>query len=214
VFDFDGTLVESNAIKREAYYQVFASHPASRAVLDRILRENPGDDRYGIIRKTSEALFARRSAGKTDAAALPAPTELAAAYGHICEEHIALCAAVPGALEAITGLADHHPLYVDSATPEVALRRAVQRRGWAHLFRDLLGGPRTKVENLERVAARESLPPNAILLVGDGPPDLAAAREFGCPFVGFEAPARALARHPTLSVLAPLAAELYARPDA
>jgi phosphoglycolate phosphatase-like HAD superfamily hydrolase len=205
VFDFDGTLVESNAIKRDAYYEVFEDQGGARETLDRVLRAHPEADRYGIIDETRASLFDQ---GET---ALPSAAELAAAYGRICESRVSACAAVPGALDALAALAPRYPLYVASATPEEPLRRVVQRRGWTHLFRAVLGGPASKVTNLRAVAARESLAPNAVLLVGDGAPDRRAAREFGCAFAGFGEPAQEFVAHPALSALAPLVRTLCER---
>jgi phosphoglycolate phosphatase len=204
VFDFDGTLAESNAIKRGTYYEIFAGFPEGAETLDRVLRENPRADRHGVVAATREALTAR---GQSP----PPAKELVAAYARITEERVSTCAAVPGALAALTELHGALPMYIASATPEEPLRRIVENRAWTHFFSDVLGGPRTKVENLGDIAARESLEPNGVLLVGDGPPDLDAARAFGCPFAGFQTERPSLSRDPQLAVLAPLARELYLR---
>ena len=57
VFDFDGTLVESNPIKREAYYEIFARTTGSADVLERVIRANPEADRYGIVGETREEMI-------------------------------------------------------------------------------------------------------------------------------------------------------------
>lgn len=204
-FDFDGTLVESNPVKRDAYYEVFAEVPGAADVLERVIREAPEANRYGVIGRTREEL------ARAGCSALPPADELADAYGRICEERVGTCDAVPGAFEALEALAPHYPLYVDSATPQEPLRRVVARRGWNGFFRAVLGGPTDKVENLREVARREAVAPDAVLLVGDGPPDQRAAHAFGCTFAGFEAALPELAEHPRLAVLAPLARRLCAR---
>jgi len=207
-FDFDGTLVESNPIKRDAYYAVFASVPGSAAVLEHVIRANPEADRHGIVHET------RRALEDCGARSLPSAEELVRAYGRLCEEGVSQCAPVPGAVAALRALAPCYPLYIASATPEAPLRRVVARRGWAGFFRAVLGRPATKTENLRTIAAREGIGPEALLLVGDGPPDRRAARTFGCRFAGFEAPAAELLAHPRLAVLAPLAREICARSPA
>jgi phosphoglycolate phosphatase-like HAD superfamily hydrolase len=216
-FDFDGTLVESNAIKRRAFFEVFDAFPAGgsdkqadaetdrEAVVERVLAENPDADRSGIVREVRAALVAR------GARSLPQPISLVDAYTRLCEVRVVACPAVPGALEALEHLCQIYPLYLDSSTPEAALKRIVERRGWSPFFRAVLGRPADKVENLRTVAEREKLAPREILLVGDGPPDAAAAQEFECAFLGFERDGTTLRGHPGLDALAPLVDELHSR---
>jgi phosphoglycolate phosphatase len=188
VFDFDGVLVDSNAVKRQAYFDIFASlgsraEPAVREVLD-------GDvdgDRFQMIRRMLTRL--------DDEEVLVSPAALetlvvqyAERYNDICEEHAATCPEVRGASAAIARLAETHPLYISSATPEAPLRRIVERRGWSRFFRDVLGRPRSKAENLRVIMEREGLAGADVMVVGDGRRDLDAARLVGARFVGIRNP--------------------------
>lgn len=202
VFDFDGTLVESNAIKRGTYFEILAETPGSGPVVEAVLRENPGADRHGVLACAHEALSTR------GADPLPPVEALVAAYSRICEERVAGCSPLPGALETLAFLRATHALYLDSATPTDALERVVERRGWRDFFRGMLGGPASKFENLQSIAEREGLGAREILYVGDGAADREAAVTFGCRFLGFEAPPRDL---PDGSPLALLVAEIAAR---
>ena len=178
VFDFDGVLVESNAVKRGAYRDIFASVPDSRPVVDEVLGADTEDDRFGVIRAILRGLG--QAAIDLDAQVV----SYAERYNTICEEHAATCRAVPGAAAALQSLSPQHPLYVVSATPEEPLSRIVSRRGWTGYFRAVLGRPRTKRENLARVMQRERIGPEGIVFVGDGQRDLEAARSTGCHFIG------------------------------
>lgn len=182
VFDFDGVLVDSNAVKRRAYGEIFADTPGSRPVVDSVLGSNTEDDRFGVIRAILQGLSGKNGgiSGHLDQLV----TEYAERYNAICEEHTATCAEVRGASSAITHLARQYPLYIISATPEEPLRRVVMRRGWSRYFRDVLGRPRTKRENLTQVMRREGLAGPRIIFVGDGRRDLDSAREVGCRFIG------------------------------
>ena len=182
VFDFDGVLVDSNAVKRRAYRDIFASTAGSEPVVESVLESNTEDDRFGVIRSILQGLG-------LDGLDAPGRLDLLVAeysdrYNAICEEHAATCAEIPGASAALTRLVTRHPLYVISATPEDPLRRIVQRRGWGRYFRDVLGRPRTKSENLARVIRGEGIAAAKIVFVGDGRRDLDAARQAGCRFVG------------------------------
>ena len=200
VFDFDGTLVDSNAIKRESYFEALASVAGARDVLEAVLREHPREDRHGILARVHARLSERSGV------ALAPVTDWIDAYGSICEARVVACPVVPGALSALDGLSSSHPLYLASATPEDALARVVAGRGWTQRFRGVYGGPRSKVENLARIAAREGLGRSEIVYVGDGAVDREAAREFGCAFLGFGSEEGALLEGPLAGLVAELAA--------
>ncbi len=74
---------------------------------------------------------------------------------------------------------------MNSATPEEPLHRVVVRRGWRPFFKDVLGRPRSKVDNLRAVLLREACSPSSLAFVGDSPRDRHAAAIVGCPFVAF-----------------------------
>ena len=182
VFDFDGVLVDSNAVKRRAYGDIFAAAPGSVPVVESVLESDREDDRFGVIRAILQGLSPE--AGETPGQLDLLVARYAERYNAICEEHAATCAEVRGATSTLAQLAQRLPLYVISATPEEPLRRIVVRRGWSGYFRDVLGRPRTKLENLARVMQREGLEGRHIVFVGDGRRDLDTAREMGCRFVG------------------------------
>jgi phosphoglycolate phosphatase len=206
-FDFDGTLVDSNAIKRGTYFDVLAAVPGGRAVLDEVLSRYPGADRHGVLTRAHEELRARGAAG------LPPASEWVDAYSRLCEERVIACDEIPGAGAALAELARGHALYLASATPEDALVRVVAGRGWSNRFAGVYGGPRSKVENLERIAVRQRVRAEEIVYVGDGAVDREAAAAFGCAFFGWGTPVDAL---PTghLAALAPLVREICRRTSA
>ena len=204
VFDFDGTLVESNSIKRAAYFEVLAAIPGSGPVIERTLALHPREDRFGILARVHDEL-------ERDRVAVPPATELVAAYSRLCEERVIACPALPGAFAALEALRETLPLYVASATPQDALVRVVDGRGWAGFFREVLGGPRDKPANLAWIARREELGADRIAYVGDGVVDRDAARAFGCRFLGYRAPLPEPAARGVLAPVAVLVHELVRR---
>jgi phosphoglycolate phosphatase-like HAD superfamily hydrolase len=203
VFDFDGTLVDSNAIKRDTYFEILEAVPGSAEAIERVLGEQPGADRRGVLAAVHAAIG--------DAPDLPTVEDLVARYARLCEARVSTCAPVPGAVEALSELHSRHALYVASATPTDSLERVVELRGWRWLFRGVLGGPSSKPDNLRRIAAREGLGASQIVYVGDRPADAESAGLFGCRFAGFGAPAKELRESPKLAPLQPLVAEIAAR---
>jgi len=181
VFDFDGVLVDSNAVKREAYFEALRPVGAPPLLVEKILSDNRHGDRYVVIREVIRKL---PGAGAVGEAAERRVEECADRYNAICEEFTATCREMEGASDMLGRLSARYALYVNSATPEGPLRRVVERRGWGAYFRDVLGRPRTKAENLRDIIAREGLQPTEVIMIGDGAVDLDAARACGCAFVG------------------------------
>lgn len=172
VFDFDGTLVESNHIKRSAFYEVTAAIPGAEAVLDEIFAEPEPGDRYEIFDALS-----RKTGGDAGS--------LADAYGVITGGHISgLLRATPiGAfLEDLRsrGCA----LFIASATPEAVLTDMLCKTPLAAQFDGIFGGPRDKATILGDISRHRGWSPRQVVMVGDGIPDCRAAEEFGCRFIG------------------------------
>jgi phosphoglycolate phosphatase-like HAD superfamily hydrolase len=187
IFDFDGVLVDSNAVKRQAYARIFAAVGVPGDLVAAAVRETEDGDRFAVI---GAAVHRAQERGLL---AGEAPAELigglAEAYNAICEEHAATCAEVGGASAVLPRLAGRYALYVASDTAEAPLRRIVQRRGWSRYFRDVLGRPRAKAENIGLIVAREAVEPQAAVVVGDSTRDLRAARHWGCRFIGIRSDA-------------------------
>jgi phosphoglycolate phosphatase len=112
-----------------------------------------------------------------------AAARLIAAYTALVEAGQAERPERTGATSALLALGASHALYVNSATPEDSLRRALARRGWLGRFKGVLGRPQGKIANLRLILAREGLKPAELAMVGDQQRDLDAARAVGCPFV-------------------------------
>jgi phosphoglycolate phosphatase-like HAD superfamily hydrolase len=179
-FDFDGTLVQSNAIKRDAFYGAVRSFGDLSDVVRQVLAENPGD-RYVIT-----ATIATRAADRLPPAGeRPWAEVFADRYTRICEEQILECPFVPGAIECLEALRrDGRLLYVNSATPGDPLRSVVRRRGLDGYFAGVWGNERGKADNLRRALAECAAAPGELAFVGDSEADGAAALEVGCHFVG------------------------------
>jgi phosphoglycolate phosphatase len=173
VFDFDGTLVMSNAIKRDGFFAVTATIPGGADAMAALLADPPGD-RFAIF-----AAFSARFG--QDAG------EMAEAYGAWCEAAILAAPERPGATEALARLRrDGIKIWINSATPEAPLRAIVKRRYPAGSFDGILGGHARKVANLKAVMSAEGLAPDELLMVGDGIDDKQGAAGVGCRFVGLD----------------------------
>lgn len=183
VFDFDGVLVDSNAVKRKAYFDIFAPLSNTHKIVAACLTEEREGDRYQVIASILRRL---RNIGLTwgNDALLDAVVRYAEQYNQICETYTANCREILGASACLKNLAKHYKLYVNSATPEEPLQRVIQQRGWEPYFQDVLGSPHTKIENLNKIMQKINVKSKEIVFVGDSQRDWTAAKTCGCYFVG------------------------------
>jgi phosphoglycolate phosphatase-like HAD superfamily hydrolase len=181
-FDFDGTLVQSNAIKRQAFFQtVRLLGEDLDDVVEDVLRHVPGD-RYILLREMAARADARRPLPPSGTAW---PERLADAYTKICDDEIARCPEVPGAMEALETLRRRGcALFINSSTPSAPLVAVVNRRNMGGSFRGVWGNDAGKVENLQRALALTNARVDEMVFVGDAEADRAAAATLGCRFVG------------------------------
>ncbi len=186
-FDFDGTLVDSNAIKQDAYFAMTRRFSADESIVQAALERRPGGDRYQVSRLIAEELLAR-GALKESSAGTPADElarALADAYTAHCEREITACDAVAGAREALASLSEFGiALYVNTGTPTEAILPILERRDLKRYFDGVFGAPASKLANLEAIASAAGTQPAEMVLVGDGEDDRQAASSFGCAFIG------------------------------
>lgn len=176
VFDFDGTLVRSDDIKRAGFFAVVRDLDSRGELMTRVLAERPGD-RYAIFRRFAEVATAERQV-PIDAAGL------IEAYTVYCRDAIAVAEEIPGARATLITLSRLGlVLYVNSATPDKALGELLELRGIAGYFAAAYGSHRSKLANLAEIARSKALTPQQVVVVGNGADDRAMAQSFGCSFV-------------------------------
>ncbi len=184
VFDFDGTLVVSNHIKRQAFFEVVRSHDPSGMTVTRILQNYPNKDRYGIFLEITHELFVTNQIPKYQNPEALA-TQWAEAYTFSCEQAIATCEEVPGTSETLSWISQQNiPIFINSRTPTLTLNRLVTLRSFDRYASKIYGAPATKTENLWNIQNLSQAHFQEILFVGDSEDDRKAAIEVGCHFVG------------------------------
>lgn len=172
VFDFDGTLVQSNAIKRNTFYEITAGMPSAHAKLEGLFETKPHLDRYGICFELSKIIEG------LDAAAL------AREYTMRCEDQILAAPEVSGALETLKTLRRKGRITViNSATPEIPLRQLVSRMSIGPLIHATYGEPVSKVDNLRKAMTLANCAAFETVVVGDGERDRRSADQMNCAFI-------------------------------
>jgi phosphoglycolate phosphatase len=187
-FDFDGTLVDSNEIKRQAFFDVLSDCDPEGSVVAEVLDEIRPGDRFDVTRAIARLLF-ERGMVPADRGVEELARHWVAAYTRRCEEAVLRCPEIPGASPTLEGLAHRGiALYLNSATPQEPLLRVLRLRSMDHHFRRIFGGPASKLENLRRIREDAGVAARELLFVGDGEDDRTTAEALGCHFAGVVRP--------------------------
>jgi phosphoglycolate phosphatase-like HAD superfamily hydrolase len=178
VFDFDGTLIDSNQVKADAYFKLFPDDKHHTRIIRDVLSEIFEQSRYVIFEQILRKL------GVSEGGAVREQVkQLAARYDEIAVAAAKTCPEKAGAEEALRRYAPAYGLYVSSTTPEDSLKEIIRYRKWDRYFKAVFGYPRKKAETLQRIIALETVSSEQVLVVGDGHSDRQSALENGCPFV-------------------------------
>jgi len=178
VFDFDGTLVQSNELKKSGFREMFEVDDPARRLVDEVLLEHPEQSRYVILRQLQARLHSCPCEDVDNAEV----QQLASRYDAHVRTAVKLCPEMPGASAALAELSAELPVYLSSNTPEEALQDIVSFRGWNDYFRSVRGYPHEKVDTLRAIVARHGCSPGEVVVVGDGDSDRRAAVAVGAHF--------------------------------
>jgi len=171
VFDFDGTLVDTNSLKKDGFLFVAASYSGGTLAMQKILEKSEGN-RYERMAAFSSSVIGTESVD-----------ELVRKYSQKVDLAVAKAESLPGAEQLLTYLKNLGVLIIlSSATPLPNLKKIIDHRNWNRFFDHIFGGPATKVETLRHLIIKEKLSCSEIAIVGDGIDDRDSARLLGCDF--------------------------------
>ncbi|MBN2331739.1 MAG: HAD family hydrolase [Deltaproteobacteria bacterium] len=178
VLDFDGTLIDSNRLKYEAFFQLFDGDERHRQVIQAVLAEMLEASRYIILEE-----ILRRLQKTSDDHRRVEVQGLANRYNEIVLEAAKTCPLITGVPAVLADLAPMVPLYVSSTTPVDALREIIASRNWEDYFAGVFGYPAAKAQTLQEIIKTEQVKSSEVLVVGDGESDRNSARDNGCLFI-------------------------------
>ena len=184
--------MDSNAIKRQTFFDIASQHPGGVAVIAEILATPRGD------RATIWADYMTRMQ-----AAIPGldAISLVRAYSDLTDQRVAAAPEMPGAHTLLQRLRSSGlTLHLSSATPLDNLRLILAKRRWTSFFTSVHGLPKTKPETLLEMTTIRTLGGDEMVVVGDGQDDADAAIAAGCRFI----PVGAGSYRPKAAELAPI----------
>ncbi|WP_416138907.1 HAD family hydrolase [Halomonas sp. HK25] len=181
VFDFDGVVLDSATLKRQAFADIYRDEPEEqhRSVVAYLSRRG-GQPREVKFRHI-EAQILGREAGEGRI------RELCDRFKASVEKRLLKAPAIPGALEFLERWQGRLPLYLLSATPEHELRAIAERRELTPYFLEVVGSPPDKVTGLRNLLARHQHAARDTVMIGDSYNDYRAARSNGTRFIGITA---------------------------
>ena len=179
VFDFDGTLIDSNQLKYDAYYKLFPLDDFHKRIITEVLSVIFEKSRYVILKE-----IVRRVNGLivNEYELDNRVQELATEYNDLVVDGAKRCREKTGAKEVLESLSKRYNLYLNSTTPETSLKDIVKHRKWEDYFCDIFGYPNDKASVLFDIIERESINPDELLVVGDGKSDKDSANSVKCNF--------------------------------
>ena len=180
VFDFDGTLVQSNKVKTWAFGKLYEKYGGS--IVRQVTayhEEHRGISRFVKFRHFHEHLLGLPYTDQVE-------KELSNKYSELVFDAVVRASYVEGSLEFLEKYHQHLPLFVASGTPEVEIREIITCRGMNRFFRDIYGSPTTKTEILRLILSNHHWAPERVLMVGDSLVDLEGAQNAKTDFIGVE----------------------------
>lgn len=167
IFDFDGTLIDSNKIKMDVYYKIFNSISSSENVIDDILKKYPELNRYDTIDKIIESLGSIRISRD----------DMVRKYSELVFADIITASGIEYSLYILEKLKNLGvEIYLSSNTPIDILNNIIDLKGWKSYFNDIFGYPSMKVKTLEVIKDKYKYSNDKYLVVGDGQSDEVSAR--------------------------------------
>lgn len=179
-FDFDGVIVDSNAIKTEAFRSLFEKY--DQGLVAEIIdyhRQNGGISRVEKIRYAYQHIIKQHLSDK----GLKACAE---AYSEMVTEKVIAIEWIDGAKDFLDNKQTNLPMFVVSGTPEDELQYIIERREMSGYFQKVLGSPIKKPDHIRNILTEFRFNPECCAFVGDALTDLRAADETGLHFIGVQ----------------------------
>jgi len=184
IFDFDGVIVDSNPIKRNAYFKIFSHVEGSLESIEEAIKENPKKTRYGIVEAILIKLKERNLIEVDDLDV--EKDKYVQKYGETTEEETIKVKEIKGAKKALTNLSEKYSLFILTSTIQENIERIVEARRLNKYFKGVYGANSSdynKPQILERMAEKHGFNPKKSVFVGDGKADYECALHYNMPFV-------------------------------
>jgi len=176
ILDFDGVIVESIALKTEAFREVFSFVPDHVDEIVEFHQRNGGMSRFEKFRYIYEHMLHEELTGEQSA-------RLGEEFSAYVFDAMLRVPFVDGACALLDEFYQKIPLYVVSATPEEEIREIVRHRKIDRFFAGVYGSPRPKADCIRDILEEHGTAPEHAVFIGDAPNDWEAAQATGVRFI-------------------------------
>jgi beta-phosphoglucomutase-like phosphatase (HAD superfamily) len=177
IFDFDGVIIESISIKKEAFARLFEDYPEYVDEIVAYHMRNGGISRFRKFEYIYKVILNE-----------PLSEEQARLLGQRFSDYslqgVLDAAFVPGALNFLDKYSRKIMCFVASGTPDDELRWVIRKRNLTPYFREVYGSKLGKHEIIRSILDGYKLSPQEAVFVGDAINDYDGARQTGVPFIG------------------------------
>lgn len=176
IFDFDGVIIESLNVKKNAFIKVYVDYPRHSEEIGAYHLMNGGVSRYEKFVHINKNIIG-----------IPVDdsivSSLAEKFSEIVVDEVSKCPYVKGAKEFIESNHGKRALYIASGTPTEELQLIVKKLGLDRYFNGVYGSPESKSSIIDHILELEGVERNEILFVGDAISDYDNAMLSGVDFV-------------------------------
>jgi len=176
ILDFDGVILESVAVKTEAFRKLFSFAPEHlEEIIDFHLR-NGGMSRFDKFKYIYAHILHEDLSDERF-------NWLSKRFADLVFEGVVEAPFVSGAKEFLDCYHLRIPLYVVSATPDGEIHEIIRKRRLTRYFVRVYGAPCTKIDCIREILDTTKAVPGQVLFVGDAPNDWEAAQVTGVRFI-------------------------------
>lgn len=176
ILDFDGVILESNNVKIDGFYKLFEPFGLNVAKeASEYFTQNAGLSRYDVIRYILEIVL-QTSCDDT------LLYKYAQRYSDIVKNEVINCKFVSGFQEFIIETKSN--LYIVSSSDQEDLRYICNKINISKYFRQILGSPVKKDENIKYLINYYNLNKDETIYIGDSINDYYATIKNGLKFIG------------------------------
>jgi phosphoglycolate phosphatase-like HAD superfamily hydrolase len=178
IFDCDGVLFDSNALKTNAFRVVLKNSGFDEHVVNEFIeyhKRNGGVSRYIKFQYLyTDIINQPLSNSKIN--------QLLSEFSISCVELYNKADLTPGCVDVLEILSHDHELYVASGGDQIELREVFSQRRIDGFFKSILGSPKTKSECVKSIVSNFDADIKCVM-VGDSVSDWLAADKYGVGFI-------------------------------
>ena len=179
IFDFDGVLVESVDIKRQAFAALYADHGEKVvAQVENYHLRHGGVSRFDKFRYFQTELLGGSPLDDREV------SDLAGLFSKLVVDRVVAAPMVTGAQEFLDDCRGRVPLFIVSGTPTSELDEILKRRSLRQYFEGIRGSPGTKTEHIFELLLEHGIDASRCVMIGDAIADHDGATSNYVKFLG------------------------------